>query len=142
MRKIEQNEVGKIINMEEKGNWNTCNWVPEGKIWKCIKGYKRKVASYSWKKVDHSVFSTDWYLVNLYGLTVSVGTPRPKKKNYIIYKKGKSKYQHSVWECSGTNSLKVLDVDIFCNAYEQTEYSAHEIFKITSVNHDNVNPSD
>lgn len=85
MRKIEQNEVGKIINMEEKGNWNTCNWVPEGKIWKCIKGYKRKVASYSWKKVDHSVFSTDWYLVNLYGLTVSVGTPRPKKKKITSY---------------------------------------------------------
>ena len=69
--------------MEEKGNWNTCNWVPEGKIWKCIKGYKRKFASYSWKKVDHSVFSTDWYLVNLYGLTVSVGTHRPKKKKKI-----------------------------------------------------------
>lgn len=25
MRKIEQNEVGEIINMEEKGDWNTCN---------------------------------------------------------------------------------------------------------------------
>ena len=44
MRKIEQNEVGEIINMEEKGDWNTCNWVPERKIWKCIKVYKRKFA--------------------------------------------------------------------------------------------------
>lgn len=37
--------------------------------------------------------------------------------------------------------MKVLDVDIFCNAYEHTEYSAHDIFKTTSVNHDNINPS-
>ena len=45
MRKIKQNEVGETINMEEKGEWNTYNWVPEGKIWKCIKDYKRKFAS-------------------------------------------------------------------------------------------------